>query len=409
MSWKSVNNSNGLLYYCEPVNKFNSDKVLALDLDHTVIKPEIGKSFPVSIDDWIFAFNMNKVREYSRKGYKIVIMSNQKGSYQGKGKLTFDDFKERWFTILKGLNVPAYILAAPQDDFYRKPFIGMWKYMKSHLNGDIKIDKSKCLFIGDAAGRRGDHSDVDIKFAINIGIDFKTPEEFFENSQDYPFDSLKKNLKGFNPKEYLSNISDIDKINRHSWKELSEKIKNNKMVKMIIMVGSPASGKTTLINLIQEKVKKHNLKWDALSLDIEKTKKKMKDKIAKLLVKDENNENENENINVDGVIIDATNSTKENRKEWLDVLEKVNPDFKAICVYLNVEKDLVLHLNELRAVKKTIDPSYHSKNVPTVAIHTYWKKLEKPDKDEKFEEIIEFNFEPNFKNNEEKKQFLTWI
>jgi bifunctional polynucleotide phosphatase/kinase len=92
----------------------------------------------------------------------------------------------------------------------------------------------------------------------------------------------------------------------------------------------------------------------------------------------------------------------------LDVLEKVNPDFKAICVYLNVEKDLVLHLNNLRAIKKMIDPSYHSKNVPTVAIHTYWKKLEKPDKDENFEEIIEFDFEPIFKNNEEKKQFLTW-
>ncbi len=401
MSWESVNNTNGLLYYCEPVNKFNSDKVLALDLDHTVIKPEIGKSFPVSIDDWLFAFNMNKVREYSKKGYKIVIMSNQKGSYQGKGKLTFDDFKERWFSILKGLNVPAYILAAPQDDFYRKPFIGMWKYMKSHLNGDIKIDKSKCLFVGDAAGRRGDHSDVDIKFAINVGIDFKTPEEFFENSQDYPFDSLVKNLKGFNPKEYLNSLPEIHKINHDSWKEINNEIINekmNKMNKMIIMVGSPASGKTTLAHLIQEKTKKNNLQWDILSLDIEKTKKKMKDKIAKLL-----------NDDINGVIIDATNSTKENRKEWLDVLEKVNPDFKAICVYLNVPKDLVLHLNELRAVKKTIDPSYHSKNVPTVAIHTYWKKLEKPVKDENFEEIIEFDFEPNFKNNEEKKQFLTWV
>ncbi len=398
MSWESVNNTNGLLYYCEPVNKFNSDKVLALDLDHTVIKPEIGKSFPVSIDDWIFAFNMNKVREYSKKGYKIVIMSNQKGSYQGKGKLTFDDFKERWFDIMKGLNVPAYILAAPQDDFYRKPFIGMWKYMKSHLNGDIKIDKSKCLFVGDAAGRRGDHSDVDIKFAINVGIDFKTPEEFFENSQDYPFNSLVKNLKGFNPKEYLNSLPEIHKINHDSWKELDKEIMNDKMIKMIIMVGSPASGKTKLAHLIQEKAKKNNLQWDILSLDIEKTKKKMKDKIAKLL-----------NDGIDGVIIDATNSTKENRKEWLDVLEKVNPDFKAICVYLNVPKDLVLHLNELRAVKKTIDPSYHSKNVPTVAIHTYWKKLEKPVKDENFEEIIEFDFEPNFKNNEEKKQFSTWV
>jgi len=43
------------------------------------------------------------------------------------------------------------------------------------------------LFIGDAAGRsklgnrKADHSDFDHKFAINVGLTFKTPEMFFLN------------------------------------------------------------------------------------------------------------------------------------------------------------------------------------------------------------------------------------
>jgi hypothetical protein len=79
--------SEGLLYYCMPSvsKRFNSAKIAAFDLDHTIIKPESGKTFPISVDDWIFAYKMDKLRDYSKKGYKIVIFTNQKGSFDGKG------------------------------------------------------------------------------------------------------------------------------------------------------------------------------------------------------------------------------------------------------------------------------------------------------------------------------------
>lgn len=49
----------------------------------------------------------------------------------------------------------------------------MWEILEKY-NGDIKIDKSKSFFCGDAAGRKDkkhkDFSDSDLKFALNVGI-----------------------------------------------------------------------------------------------------------------------------------------------------------------------------------------------------------------------------------------------
>ncbi len=397
-SWESYQDKNGLVYYCKPTSEslINTPKILAIDLDGTIIKPEIGKIFPISAEDWVFAFNMKNLRDYVKDGYTVVVMSNQKGLFQGKGNLTFDDFKARWQTIAKTLKVPAYIIISPQDDFYRKPATGMWNFMKKHLvDENIKIDKSSSLYVGDAAGRRGDHSDVDIKFAINNNLRFMTPEEFFENSPDFPFDSLVKNLRGFDPRAY------IPQSNTENWKELTETLNTPTNIKMILMVGSPASGKSSMAQLIKEKYETQTTSksstFHILSLDVEKTKKKMKDAIKSVLHTD--------NI----VIVDATSGTKKTRQEWVDVLHKINPDFKAICVYMNLPKDLSLHLNELRNLKITSSKNQEDK-VPTVAIHTFWKHFEKPNTtDEEINKVIEFNFEERNEKKEDKKHFQLWL
>ena len=42
-----------------------------------------------------------------------------------------------------------------------------------------KWDKNKSFYVGDALGRKEDWSDVDKKFAENIGIKYYSPDEIF--------------------------------------------------------------------------------------------------------------------------------------------------------------------------------------------------------------------------------------
>lgn len=58
----------------------------------------------------------------------------------------------------------------------------MWNHFVKNFNSDVSIDMKKSFYCGDAAGRPKvgskpkDFSDSDLKFALNIGVKFFTPE-----------------------------------------------------------------------------------------------------------------------------------------------------------------------------------------------------------------------------------------
>lgn len=63
------------------------------------------------------------------------------------------------------------------------------------LNG--KVDLKKSFYCGDAAGRKDgkkkDFSDSDLKFALNVGVKFLTPQNLFLG------DKKTVQVQGFNP------------------------------------------------------------------------------------------------------------------------------------------------------------------------------------------------------------------
>ena len=53
----------------------------------------------------------------------------------------------------------------------------MWRAVTDILEAEgVTVNQAETFFVGDAAGRKRDHSASDRKFAINVGIRFHTPE-----------------------------------------------------------------------------------------------------------------------------------------------------------------------------------------------------------------------------------------
>lgn len=87
-----------------------------------------------------------------------------------------------------GADLPFRVLAATSKDIFRKPSTGMfdfvvklyeekgWKIGEYDHYAQLTADHEKTIFVGDAAGRKGDHSDTDFTMALNAGIAFATPE-----------------------------------------------------------------------------------------------------------------------------------------------------------------------------------------------------------------------------------------
>ncbi len=73
------------------------------------------------------------------------------------------------------------VFASLADDTYRKPMLGCGKSLFGKWNGGIEVDSGESFFVGDAAGRKKyrDHQDTDLKWALNAGLGFYTPEEYF--------------------------------------------------------------------------------------------------------------------------------------------------------------------------------------------------------------------------------------
>jgi len=167
----------------------------------------------------------------------LVLFTNQKGIQLGRVNL--DAFKRKIETIQSKLGVPLQALVSTGNGTFRKPLPGMWELLENRGNDGVKIDKSACFYVGDAAGRYNgkpkDHSCADRLFAANLGLKFYTPEEFFlgKKSAAYELPEFNPRLLLESPAKPLFEPTDAD-LNKN-WPEL------------IVMVGYPASGKSQFV------------------------------------------------------------------------------------------------------------------------------------------------------------------
>lgn len=320
---------------------YNPVRIAAFDLDDTlihVVKSNLTKCSIVNQS--VF----EKIKNLIDTNYIIVIFTNQSG--MTKPTFNMDQWKKNVENLVKSItkHCDKYYVAiyvAKSNDIYRKPNIAMYNLMKDDLLDGYQFRNMrisvKSFYCGDAAGRskasevkksiygkstKGDFSDSDYRFALNIGLKFITPDTFYIGS-----DKQTPTIKGFNPFDYLKNNLNMDRN-----AEDSESIFKPRKKELILMVGWPASGKS---NYAQNYIVSQN--YCRLNLDQIKSQKILLDKLDQLLKAGKS------------VVVDNTNLDVVTRYSYIALATKYK--YKHIrAIIMTTSIDLAIHLNNVRHI-----------------------------------------------------------
>ncbi|XP_026873360.2 bifunctional polynucleotide phosphatase/kinase isoform X1 [Electrophorus electricus] len=344
-------------------------RIAGFDIDGCIITTKSGKVFPTSPDDWriLFPEIQPKLATLLKEGLKVVFFTNQMGI--ARGKLRPEVFKAKVEDILQTLNLPVQVFVATGPGIYRKPVIGMWEHLCEKANGGVTVDKSQSFYVGDAAGRpvnwapgkkKKDFSCSDRLFALNIGVNFYTPEEFFLGWKSAPFNLPTFDPRTLDPKTRLYDPAEA------SLTSTSQEV--------IVAVGFPGAGKSTFFNtyIIPKGymyVNRDTLgSWQNCVSACERALKEGH-----------------------SVVVDNTNPDPESRKRYVDVSQ--NAGVPCRCFNFSASLEQARHNNRFREMLPS--DSKHV-TVNDMVFHTYKKKFVSPTLSEGFSEILQVHFVPSF-------------
>ncbi|KAJ3314710.1 DNA kinase/phosphatase Pnk1 [Boothiomyces sp. JEL0838] len=371
-----------------------SEKVAAFDFDGTIANTKSGNVMPKDGNDWEWFCSSvpHVLQKLSKAGYSIVIFSNQKNAlkdHKVKNRAAFQGRIEKTIKELQAMEKgngekvpPMLIYAAAEDDLYRKPRTKMWDLYIS-MYPEPMADTSKSFYCGDAAGRshrNADHADTDYKWALNLNMQFIVPQQLFSKDAfkmelDYKtlqlFDHPPLPEISFQPSKFETAIKlpDLDQYD------------------ILVCVGSPASGKSTFCS---KKIPQFNVINQDTLRSLPNCIKLYKQYLS-----------EGKKI-----VIDNTNPQEATRKKYLELKNGK----KAACLYFTASLEICIHNNFYREFLPLVKGGTEKgKNVPKIALHTYWSKFEKPNLKEGFDAIYEIPFSLEFQDDTERnfwKQYL---
>ncbi|XP_015921258.1 uncharacterized protein F21D5.5 [Parasteatoda tepidariorum] len=385
--WEEYDHSK--IFIFTPAGIKGQNKVAAFDLDHTIITTQSGRVFPTSTDDWkiFYAEIPGRIKKLHNEGYKIVIFTNQKGI--SRGKTSAPDFKKKIQRIVQKLGVPIQALVSTGHGKYRKPNTGMWDYLLQKCNQGISIDVKSSIYVGDAAGRpdnwapkkKKDFSCADRLFALNVGLQFYTPEEFFLGHKPANY-----KMPLFDPRNIRTTTLAVKCLPLPK-EDLNSDTIFASSSEMVVFVGFPAAGKSHFaLSYLIPKGYVH------INRDTLGTWQKCVSEASKAL------------SNGQKVVIDNTNPDLESRKRYIEVAQKFKVPCRCFLFYCSLEQ--AKHNNVFREL---MNPDDKHVGVNDMVLNSYKGKFVEPSLKEGFTSIIKVNFIPKFKNKNEEKLFKRFL
>lgn len=349
------------------------NKICAFDLDGTLVKTKYDKRFPVDSNDWEFLLPSipERLKQLYESDFQLYIITNQAGIKMQKQSER--DVTDRICNILTAIGVPITVYIPTAKDYWRKPNTSIFeKYILQN-----RTDPPEILYVGDAAGRKGDFADTDRKFAYNLYLlmkylypglpkskhpGFRTETEFFNPNKPQ---HEAKHWRGFDPAEYLKTTTNSNELTLPP-----EPF-------MIIMIGPPGSGKSTVANMLK------NNKTVVINRDSLGT-------IPKCITMAKQAISSKQNI-----IIDNTNPTNDDRKKFTDLT--INTSYNVRYFEMLTGIELSKHMSQVRERK-----SQEHHRIPDVVYNTFVKKYEPPPQDK----TVKINFVPKFATKKDLLWFL---
>jgi bifunctional polynucleotide phosphatase/kinase len=303
--------------------KFNKprhrQRLAMFDYDQTLVKPKDNRPFPKNENDWMWLQpNVPDIlKKYYEDGYGILVFTNQSKPW-----------KQNHITNSIGsLGIPITVAIA-FDKAEHKPS----RVMFDAVIGDKKWKKDNSFFVGDALGRRGDFANTDKLFAEAIGVAVRSPEEEFSSQV---------------------HLQEKDETYYDKIQQMAKRVKKTKGLELVIMVGYPGSGKST----IAESFLDHG--YEVIDGDVHKVEKKRMKLIAEALERKQS------------VVFDATNMTKDKRSMYIDIAKKHSVSVR--CIYISTSMEKSMELNLKRPAEK---------QVPKIAYYKLRKTFEEPSESE---------------------------
>lgn len=269
-NWKQVGT---ILLYKSDSFQFNSG-VLITELDNCLIEHITPKKIYDEYNQHNISIHADLISQLKKDciDKSLIVLTNQFTA----SKLNIDVIKRKVETFTEKTNIPILVFAALKNNKFAKPHTGMWKLLKSYYKkyGDNSIKSA--MVVSDEGGLIEEKvtkkgivsskivvSDVDRAFAHNINAEYKTINEycmtegkklFKWSSRIVPPDVRKlycDEIEKYMKEQNGGNLDMRNLYNTFIFKELANFTDTD--VYIIIVIGAPRSGKTTVCKNIIDK------------------------------------------------------------------------------------------------------------------------------------------------------------